>query len=242
MSWVPGWDSIASTGWWSNFYFWTGIVALLCLGVAEVVSHRYTERKDELVAEQQLRQKKAYDEAMAKLHLEAASAEERAGEANARAAEANERAKQAEVLLAVLRKQVGPRMIDHDVFIEVLKSHAPPKAVVIRYSEDAVDGSQLAFQLQSLLAEAKWNPQPSVRLSRDSPFLKPSVEAFSPMRSQIAIMGPWPSGMSPAAAADPAAPASVLRDAISSTLGSATVTLENTVPDGEVWLIILPKM
>jgi hypothetical protein len=78
MSWLPGWDSIADTDWWSNFYFWAGIIALLLLGVSEVVSHRYTERKDELVAKEQAVIQQGYDKEIAQLHLEASQANERA--------------------------------------------------------------------------------------------------------------------------------------------------------------------
>ena len=50
MSLLPGWNSIESTGWWSNVHFWFGIGCLLLLGVTEVLSHYYAERRDELVA------------------------------------------------------------------------------------------------------------------------------------------------------------------------------------------------
>jgi hypothetical protein len=53
MGWIPGWDSVASAGWWSGFYFWLGIVALIGLGAFEVASHRYSDRKDELLAAEQ---------------------------------------------------------------------------------------------------------------------------------------------------------------------------------------------
>jgi hypothetical protein len=49
MTWWPGWDSIANTGWWSHFWFWFGIACLFALGASEVVSHVYGLRKDELV-------------------------------------------------------------------------------------------------------------------------------------------------------------------------------------------------
>lgn len=45
----PGWDSIADTGWWSNFWFWFGIGCLFALGASEVISHKYGLRRDELV-------------------------------------------------------------------------------------------------------------------------------------------------------------------------------------------------
>jgi hypothetical protein len=50
VTWWLGWNSIASTGWWSHFWFWFGIACLFALGGAEVVSHIYGLRKDELVA------------------------------------------------------------------------------------------------------------------------------------------------------------------------------------------------
>jgi hypothetical protein len=50
MTWWPGWDSIANTGWWSHFWFWFGIACLFALGASEIVSHVYGLRKDELVA------------------------------------------------------------------------------------------------------------------------------------------------------------------------------------------------
>jgi hypothetical protein len=69
---IPGWDSISGSHWWGNFYFWASIVALISLGVMEVVSHRYSERKDELTAIEQDATKKAHDDEIARLHVEAA--------------------------------------------------------------------------------------------------------------------------------------------------------------------------
>src|SRR6266478_3341374 len=89
MSWIPGWDSIASAGGWSNFYFWAGIVALLLLGVMEGVSHRYAERKDELVADEQAAIQRRHDEDMARVQHDAAQANERAAQLERDAAELN---------------------------------------------------------------------------------------------------------------------------------------------------------
>ena len=74
MGWIPGWDSIASAGWWSGLFFWGSIISLIGLGISEVASHRYSERKDELVERQQLVEKKEHDDEIARLHLEAANA------------------------------------------------------------------------------------------------------------------------------------------------------------------------
>jgi hypothetical protein len=48
MSWIPGWDAAASAGWWSDFYFRIGILALLVLCISEVIAHRYAEHKSGL--------------------------------------------------------------------------------------------------------------------------------------------------------------------------------------------------
>jgi hypothetical protein len=50
MLWWPGWDSIESTGFWRDFYFWFGIICLCLLGFSEAISHFYGLRRDGLVA------------------------------------------------------------------------------------------------------------------------------------------------------------------------------------------------
>jgi hypothetical protein len=86
VSWIPGWDAATSAGWWSGFYFWSGITCLLLLGVSEVISHRYSERKDELVAEEQVRTQREHDDEIARLHLETAKANEEAARIRAEVA------------------------------------------------------------------------------------------------------------------------------------------------------------
>jgi cell division protein FtsL len=74
---IPGWDSVAGASWWGTFWFWASIGSLLLLGVSEVISHRYTERKDFLAEREQTAEKQRHDEEMARLHLETRKAEER---------------------------------------------------------------------------------------------------------------------------------------------------------------------
>jgi hypothetical protein len=50
MTWWPGWDSVDSAGFWSNFWFWVAIVSLFAVGASAVISHVYGLRKDELVS------------------------------------------------------------------------------------------------------------------------------------------------------------------------------------------------
>jgi hypothetical protein len=72
---IPGWESITSTNWWASFYFWASIVALSLLGIFEVISHRYTQRHEELSAIQQKETQKRHDFEIGKLHLKASQAE-----------------------------------------------------------------------------------------------------------------------------------------------------------------------
>jgi hypothetical protein len=78
MEWIPGWNSIVGANTWANFWFWASIASLVLLGVSEVVSHRYTERKDELAATQQTDIERKYNEEIARLHLETAQAQREA--------------------------------------------------------------------------------------------------------------------------------------------------------------------
>jgi hypothetical protein len=48
---LPGWNSAEASGWWSGLYFWAGLVCLLLLGVTEILSHRYAERRSDLLAQ-----------------------------------------------------------------------------------------------------------------------------------------------------------------------------------------------
>lgn len=88
MGWIPGWDSIASAGWWSGFYFWISISCLIGLGIAEVASHRYGVRKDELVSIEDDAKDKRHDADMARLQLDTAQTVERAALLEKEAAEA----------------------------------------------------------------------------------------------------------------------------------------------------------
>lgn len=108
MGWIPGWESIQATGWWSGFFFWASIVSLIGLGISEVASHRYSERRDELVETQQRVEKKQHDDDRARLHLEAVKANADAESARAEIAEANARALEAKV---ALEKFKAPRLL-----------------------------------------------------------------------------------------------------------------------------------
>jgi hypothetical protein len=115
MNWIPGWDTAASAGWWSNLWFIVSIGSLALLGISEVISHRYSERKVALVEIAERAATKKHEDDMAELKLEAANsneraakADERAAQASERAADANERAAKTELELAKFK---APRVL-----------------------------------------------------------------------------------------------------------------------------------
>jgi hypothetical protein len=137
MSWIPGWESITGTGWWSNFYFWAGIISLLFLGVSEVISHRYTERKDELVAQQQVDTQRRHNEEIARLHLETANA--------------NARAKEAELALVKFR---APRLPNKEQLARIAEKLKPFAGTKFDVGLSGNSGEQADFlwRLESALA------------------------------------------------------------------------------------------
>jgi hypothetical protein len=166
---------------------------------------------------------KAEEERVARTQLEAQIAD-----AQARTAEA-------QLQLERIKKQVGARVIPEDEFLKRLVGHNAPKSVRIWFSEDAVDGAQLALQLQSLLNKAKWNPSPPSSLPRDDPLLKLGVGTFAAIRSQVVVMGPF-------ASQDASSAFFGIRDAIAGALGDVVGVLQGNVPTTEVWIVILPKL
>jgi len=113
MAWLPGWDSIASGHWWSNFYFAASIVALIFLGVFEAVSHHYSERKDEIAAAEQSDTQRRHDEEIARLHADTEASKTETAKALAQAAEAQLR-------LEELRKDVRGREITDEQHDQVI--------------------------------------------------------------------------------------------------------------------------
>jgi hypothetical protein len=100
MTWWPGWDSIANTGWWSHFWFWFGIACLFALGASEIVSHVYGLRKDQLVAAAEtataIQRKTDSDGAETRRKAETEALQKQLAAAEKAAAEAREKANQVE--------------------------------------------------------------------------------------------------------------------------------------------------
>ena len=111
---------------WSGFFFWASIGCLIGLGITEVASHRYSERKDDLAEIEQHEIQRRHDEDMARVQHDTAQANERAAEltreaarlsaeaeaaraqiaeANARASEATQKATEAQLELINSKRQ-----------------------------------------------------------------------------------------------------------------------------------------
>jgi hypothetical protein len=161
MNWIPGWDSVAATSWWSGFYFWISIVCLIGLGAAEVISHRYSDRKDELAAIDEAAKDQRHDEDVARLQHDTASATERAENLERQAAELQNEAAQAtaralEAQLALERFK-APRtltQVQQDALAAALGTFAPQQYAV-SVGQGAETGNLLCL-LDSLLQKAGW--------------------------------------------------------------------------------------
>jgi len=186
MSWIPGWNSIGAAGWWSGFFFWASIGCLIGLGITEVASHRYSERKDDLAEIEQREIQRRHDDDMARVQHDTAQANERAAElakeaarlsaeaeaAKAQIAEANKIAKEAQERTEIerlqrlkLEQQVAPRQISQENqrgMANELGQISGKSVDVISYSLD-LESSILATQIiESLkLANATINDRRS---------------------------------------------------------------------------------
>ncbi len=152
MSWIPGWDSVAGAHWWSNIYFAASIGALILLGVFEAVSHRYSERKDELSAIEQQKIQDQHDKDVAAIHLQAANLEKEA-------AAANERAAAAELKLAEYRKTRREILAEPghvESFIEKIKPFAGTPFDVGHAGEGMREQWDFLWDLEPLFQKAGW--------------------------------------------------------------------------------------
>jgi hypothetical protein len=171
MSWIPGWDSVAGTGWWSGFFFWCSIGALIGLGIAEVASHRYSERKDELTAIEQNAIQRRHDEDMARVEHDTARANERAAQlekeaaeakaaiarANADAAAANAEAAKARTEQERLKAQLAWRTLTPELVEALEKSLAQrPGKVNVQHVANDTEALYLAIQFAKIFEKAKW--------------------------------------------------------------------------------------
>jgi hypothetical protein len=151
MFWIPGWSSVAGSHWWEGFFFWVSIGGLILLGVAEIASHRYAQRKDELAAIEQQEVQDQHDKDMAALHLKAASLEKEAAAANERTAE--------------IEKYTAWRRLSQEQSDAILNEIRPiQKRVVLAYIGNDPECLFMAAQLEHIFKYAEWKVQLQSRI------------------------------------------------------------------------------
>jgi hypothetical protein len=155
MSWIPGWDSIASTGWWSGFYFWISIACLIGLGIAEVASHRYGDRKDELTAVEEAAKDRRHDEDMARVQHDTAEAIERAAKLEKETAIAQREAAEARADQERLKANVQWRTFSATAFNRLVAGLNGPKGSVrLAYQGSDPEALYVAIQISKAFEQS----------------------------------------------------------------------------------------
>jgi hypothetical protein len=161
VSWIPGWSSVAGTAWWSGFYFWVSICALIGLGVAEIASHRYSDRKDELAAIEQEAIQRRHDEDMAHVQHDTAQAIERAAKLEKETAQAQKETAQARLEQERLKAQLAWRALTPEISAQLgtFLSQHPPGKINVQHVANDPEALYLAIQFANAFAAAKWEIQ-----------------------------------------------------------------------------------
>jgi hypothetical protein len=111
---LPGWDSLVAV---TRYHQWAeiiGIVVLSLLVIAEVVSYRYGQRKDDLTTKQQEATDQRHDEEMARLHANTEASRAETARALAQAAEANRIAEEERLARVRLEASLASRHLTND--------------------------------------------------------------------------------------------------------------------------------
>ena len=232
MSWIPGWESIAAAEWWSGFYFWLSISCLIGLGITEVASHRYGERKDELVAIEQGAKDKRHDEDMAQLQHDTAQTNERAAQLSREAALADARAAQSQLELQRLK---NPRSIMPDELKAEL-ADKPKGTATVLYVKECSDCEWLAYWLVAGLQQSGW-------ALTNTPTPLPPAPVSSVLSSSAAAAGGQAWGVSVIANTNADGSAqSALMWAVIKLLGeNGHGGVDKALPDGFVRVIVAPR-
>jgi hypothetical protein len=171
--------------------------------------------------------------------------EEALSDARIKIAASDARTKEAELKLERLRKQMGPRIIDRELFRDAISQQSKSK-VEILYLRDDSEAFTLALQIQNNLPAAGWSvgdPKP-IRVNGDSD--KPSV----------LVVGGWHNGVIVATHSfDPNDQADSisftnepkktsfagLSNALLRTIGGVVGRSDNSIPEGTLRVIVGPK-
>jgi hypothetical protein len=144
---IPGWDSVAGTGWWATFWFWVSIGSLLLLGISEVISHQYTMQKDFLVEQEQTAEKRQHDEEMARVHRDTA-------QANERAAELSRETASLQLQLEQQRQKLAQRQLSPEQTSAMISALRGKLSQVMLVTQNDPEAKAFSFQLMGVFSEA----------------------------------------------------------------------------------------
>jgi outer membrane murein-binding lipoprotein Lpp len=132
---LPGWNSLAAV---TRYHQWAEIIGIVILGflvLAEGISYRYGQRKDDLTTRQQETTDKRHDEEMARLHADTEASKTETAKALAQAAEANriaeeERLARVKIEARLASRKLSPEQVS-DLASAIKDLKLPVKAIKI---------------------------------------------------------------------------------------------------------------
>ncbi|MBR1362942.1 hypothetical protein [Bradyrhizobium ottawaense] len=152
-------------------------VAAVAVGLATTVVVRLQHIEAEN-AERELQAYKADSEAkISAAEAVGHAAQADIAKAHAQIAEANARQKEAELKLEQIRSKIGPRIIDKDKLVGLLKGKLT-SAAAIMYSANVPDGFATGQQLVNALREAGWKAFVMGAIPPNSPFLNDAPNLY----------------------------------------------------------------
>jgi hypothetical protein len=166
------------------------------------------------------------------------------------AGKANERAAEAELCLEQLRKQVGPRRIPRDAFLNAL-ANQPKAPTEIYFERDDPDSFSVAQQIWQLLRDANWEVTPPVPAAPTDLYpTSPAVVSVGGQPSGVTVVAHSVSpeenqrtGKMIAGKEWLKTPWTVLFNAFLQTLGSASGASggPNAPPEGTLRVVVAPR-
>jgi hypothetical protein len=161
---------------WAEYWYpisWKGVLSggiITAVGACATIIFLLLQWRTTTIREEQSDWRTSVVEAdTAKAKAQLGMAEADIAKANAQIADANARTKEAELKVEQLRKELGPRHLQRDVFLRELLGQ-PSAQVELLYLQDDPECFALAQEIWRALEEAKWpveapKPIPSLFLS-----------------------------------------------------------------------------
>lgn len=147
---LPGWDSLSAVTRYHSWAELVGIAFLALLVIAEVVSYKTGHRKDYLTEKQQTATDQRHDEDMARLHVDAENALERA-----QLIEHENLSLRKEIL--EVQQKIGPQDLDRELATIAgnnLQQHCTKLRARVNFNRTEDAAGRLSTQLSAFLTSA----------------------------------------------------------------------------------------